>query len=64
MNYKSQVTWKETDLVKGGMSGKKTLPDQIYQILNASHLPSWLSLLQSDSRSTPIPGPVRQNPTV
>ena len=23
MNYKSQVTWKETDLVKGGMSGKK-----------------------------------------
>ena len=26
MNYKSQVTWKETDLVKGGMSGKK-LPD-------------------------------------
>ena len=46
MNYKSQVTWKETDLVKGGMSGKKNY--QTYQnSLNASHLPSWLSFFIS-----------------
>lgn len=46
MNYKSQVTRKETDLVKGGMSGNTltTRPKlKSSKILNASHLPSWLS---------------------
>ena len=46
MNYKSQVTRKETDLVKGGMSGNSlaTRPKlKSSKILNASHLPSWLS---------------------
>ena len=62
MNYKSQVTRKETDLVKGGMSGN-SLPDLNSKCIPPAKLVEHFFISSPSVRASPS-RPVRQNPTI